>query len=217
MAETTEWEKLRSRARYLESEIERALPDLTSLVKAPSASGSEESRLSSSIEGNLKELGVIRDAMAVEVERSASAARTAVLQRCREILSDFESEFKRASKELKTNNDRKKLFCGANVDDPESGEGGEHMQKILKERKHVGNAMRGVGDVIEQAHEAKADLAAQRQALEGSNFTMANMTANLPTIDGVIQAMREKKTRHNAIIGVTIGCCSSFLLWAVLT
>ena len=30
-------------------------------------------------------------------------------------------------------------------------------------------------------------------------------------------AMKQKKTRNNAIVGVTIGCCSSFLLWAVLT
>ena len=45
-AETIDWEKLRSRARYLEAELERALPDLVSLVKAGS-SASEEARLTS--------------------------------------------------------------------------------------------------------------------------------------------------------------------------
>ena len=29
--------------------------------------------------------------------------------------------------------------------------------------------------------------------------------------------MRQKKYRENAVVGVTVGCCASFLLWAVLT
>lgn len=215
-AETIDWEKLRSRARYLEAELERALPDLVSLVKAGS-SASEEARLTSSIEALLKELGEVRDAMAVEVARAPSAARTAILQRYREVASDFAAEQKRAVKELRARSERNRLFCGASADDPEAGEGGEHMQPILKERKHVGNAMRGVGDVLDQAAEAKADLAAQRSALEGSALTLGDLASNLPTIEGIIEAMKQKKTRNNAIVGVTIGCCSSFLLWAVLT
>ena len=55
-AETTSWEKLRSRARYLEAELERSLPNLVSLVARPSTSGAEESRLSASMEGLLAEL-----------------------------------------------------------------------------------------------------------------------------------------------------------------
>ncbi|KAH8097280.1 hypothetical protein JL720_167 [Aureococcus anophagefferens] len=212
-AETTSWEKLRSRARYLEAELERSLPNLVSLVARPSTSGAEESRLSASMEGLLAELRDVADAMAVEVEKAPSAARNAILQRSREVAGDFERERKKAMREVKTNSDRSRLFCGADADDPEAG--GEHLQPILKERKHLGNASRGVGDVLDQAAEARSDLAAQRAALEGSELTLGGLVAKLPTVEGVIEAMRQKQTRNNAIIGVTIGCCSSFLLWAV--
>ncbi|KAH8048622.1 hypothetical protein JL722_12440 [Aureococcus anophagefferens] len=182
-AETTSWEKLRSRARYLEAELERSLPNLVSLVARPSTSGAEESRLSASMEGLLAELRDVADAMAVEVEKAPSAARNAILQRSREVAGDFERERKKATRE-----------------------------PILKERKHLGNASRGVGDVLDQAAEARSDLA-QRGA-EGSELTLGGLVAKLPTVEGVIEAMRQKQTRNNAIIGVTIGCCSSFLLWA---
>ncbi|KAH8044005.1 hypothetical protein JL722_14899 [Aureococcus anophagefferens] len=209
-AETTSWEKLRSRARYLEAELERSLPNLVSLVARPSTSGAEESRLSASMEGLLAELRDVADAMAVEVEKAPSAARNAILQRSREVAGDFERERKKAMREVKTNSDRSRLFCGADADDPEAG--GEHLRPILKERKHLGNASRGVGDVLDQAAEARSDLAGA--ALEGSELTLGGLVAKLPTVEGVIEAMRQKQTRNNAIIGVTIGCCSS-LLWAV--
>ncbi|KAH8067123.1 hypothetical protein JL721_7820 [Aureococcus anophagefferens] len=79
------------------------------------------------MEGLLAELRDVADAMAVEVA------------------GDFERERKKAMREVKTNSDRSRLFCGADADDPEAG--GEHLQPILKERKHLGNASRGVGDV----------------------------------------------------------------------
>ena len=74
-----------------------------------------------------------------------------------------------------------------------------------------------VGDVIEQAHEAQSDLASQRETLEGSTNTAQSLTDRLPSIDSIIQKMRQKKYRENAVVGVTVGCCASFLLWAVLT
>lgn len=216
MAETMDWERLRSRARYLESELERSLPDLTRIARDTHSTGAEEARLSTAIEAALKELADVAERMGAEVERAPSAARSAVLEKYADVLSTFRGEYAGTARELKATRDRRALFCGADASDPEGGGGASHLAPVAKERQHVANAARGVGDVIEAAHEARSDLASQRATLEASHTGVGGIAASLPTIEGVIEAMRAKKTRHNAIIGVTIGLCSSFLIWAVI-
>ena len=135
-----------------------------------------------------------------------------------QVVVDLRSEHARLAKELRRHADRAKLFSGAagGGGDVDVEAGPSHVREVLQERKHTTNALRQTGDTLEQARETRADLAAQREALEGSTATAAGMLGRLPTIDGVIQAMRQKKVRENAVVGVTIGCCASFLLWAVL-
>ena len=70
MAETMDWERLRSRARYLESELERSLPDLTRIARDTHSTGAEEARLSTAIEAALKELADVAERMGAEVERA---------------------------------------------------------------------------------------------------------------------------------------------------
>ena len=140
----------------------------------------------------------------------------AVVERCRAVVVDYSSDVGRVAKQLRKNADRAKLFSGA--DDVVDLEGGpDHLKGVHRERKATTNALRGVGDVIEQAHEAQSDLASQRETLEGSTNTAQSLTDRLPSIDSIIQKMRQKKYRENAVVGVTVGCCASFLLWAVLT
>ena len=161
-------------------------------------------------------LARVRDSLQAEEAREPSPARKAVVERCRAVVVDYSSDVGRVAKQLRKNADRAKLFSGA--DDVVDLEGGpDHLKGVHRERKATTNALRGVGDVIEQAHEAQSDLASQRETLEGSTNTAQSLTDRLPSIDSIIQKMRQKKYRENAVVGVTVGCCASFLLWAVLT
>ena len=209
------WEQLRAQARKIEGDVERALPQLASLA-ADGDSGAEAQRLLKTVEDHLKALARVRDSLSNEEARDPSPARKAVVERCRAVVVDYSSDVGRVAKQLRKNADRAKLFSGA--DDVVDLEGGpDHLKGVHRERKATTNALRGVGDVIEQAHEAQSDLASQRETLEGSTNTAQSLTDRLPSIDSIIQKMRQKKYRENAVVGVTVGCCASFLLWAVLT
>ena len=209
------WEQLRAQARTIEGDVERALPQLASLA-ADGDSGAEAQRLLKTVQDHLKALERVRDSLQAEEAREPAPARRALVERCRAVHVDYASDVARVAKEIRKNADRAKLFSGA--DDVIDLEGGpDHLKGVHKERKHTTNALRGVGDVIEQAHDARTDLAAQRETLEGSTTTAQSMSDRLPTIGGIIQKMRQKKYRENAVVGVTVGCCASFLLWAVLT
>ncbi len=209
------WEQLRAQARKIEGDVERALPQLASLA-ADGDSGAEAQRLLKTVEDHLKALARVRDSLSNEEAREPSPARKAVVERCRAVVVDYSSDVGRVAKQLRKNADRAKLFSGA--DDVVDLEGGlDHLKGVHRERKATTNALRGVGDVIEQAHEAQSDLASQRETLEGSTNTAQSLTDRLPSIDSIIQKMRQKKYRENAVVGVTVGCCASFLLWAVLT
>jgi flagellin-like hook-associated protein FlgL len=209
------WEQLRAQARKIEGDVERALPQLASLA-ADGDSGAEAQRLLKTVEDHLKALARVRDSLQAEEAREPSPARKAVVERCRAVVVDYSSDVGRVAKQLRKNADRAKLFSGA--DDVVDLEGGpDHLKGVHRERKATTNALRGVGDVIEQAHEAQSDLASQRETLEGSTNTAQSLTDRLPSIDSIIQKMRQKKYRENAVVGVTVGCCASFLLWAVLT
>ena len=208
------WEQLRAQARKIEGDVERALPKLASLA-ADGDSGAEAQRLLKTVEDHLKALARVRDSLQAEEAREPSPARKAVVERCRAVVVDYSSDVGRVAKQLRKNADRAKLFSGA--DDVVDLEGGpDHLKGVHRERKATTNALRGVGDVIEQAHEAQSDLASQRETLEGSTNTAQSLTDRLPSIDSIIQKMRQKKYRENAVVGVTVGCCASFLLWAVL-
>ena len=201
------WEQLRAQARTIEGDVERALPQLASLA-ADGDSGAEAQRLLKTVQDHLKALVRVRDSLQAEEAREPAPARRALVERCRAVHLDYASDVARVVKEIRKNADRVKLFSGA--DDVMDLEGGpDHLEGVHKER--------GVGDVIEQAHDARTDLAAQRETLEGSTTTAQSMSDLLPTIGGIIQKMRQKKYRENAVVGVTVGCCASFLLWAVLT
>ena len=199
------------RSRELEQELEAALAEFGRLLGKSSRTG-EEVRLSSKIEKDLTALRSCADEMV-----GSSVASAAKAQRYREIAYDFELELKRISRELKRERDRAALFSGAQTTDddnvdPETG----GTQPLLEERKHVSGALRGVAAVLGQGLEARAALARQRAALGTSHLTLSTMVQRLPSVEDVITAMQQKKTRHNAVIGTTIGCCASFLIWAVI-
>mmetsp|Transcript_1802 Transcript_1802/g.5420 ORF Transcript_1802/g.5420 Transcript_1802/m.5420 type:complete len:220 (-) Transcript_1802:20-679(-) len=212
----SDWDSLRASARGLESTIDNALPQLAALV-AGGGGGADERRLAKDLERRLDELDGVRAALADAAKEAPSAARMAVVARYGDALAEYRADLKRSARDLRRNTERARLFEGAGEGDPEDGSVPDHMRAVLAERRSTVKSMRGVGETLDAAHEARADLAAQRQTLEGSTATIAGMVGRLPTVDGVIAAMRQKKTRHNAVIGVTIGCCASFLLWAVFT
>ncbi|KAJ1455309.1 hypothetical protein M885DRAFT_520176 [Pelagophyceae sp. CCMP2097] len=210
-----DWDSLRRRARELESTLEVALPELSKLASSSTNSPhGDAQRLTTQIESSLSEFRECKEQMAGHVERSGTAATTAVLQRYREVLFDFDSEYKRVSSRLQRDRDRDALLGGAK----RSKEGGdsEHMEPLLRERKSIGGALRGVADTIAQGVEARQMLAAQRATLEGSHLSIGGIISSMPSVDEIIVKLQNKKTRNNVILGTTVGCCVSFLLWAII-
>ena len=133
----------------------------------------------------------MRDSLQAEEAREPSPARKAVVERCRAVVVDYSSDVGRVAKQLRKNADRAKLFSGA--DDVVDLEGGpDHLKGVHRERKATTNALRGVGDVIEQAHEAQSDLASQRETLESGLYEHV-----APVADGPL-SRRSTRSSENA-------------------
>lgn len=193
------WREATHLARDLETQLEALLP--------------ESDKCAAQIQAALAELRKCVAAMSAIVQESPTTATAAVLQKYRDVVADAESEYKRRAEAAQKMRDRDALFKGAN-EDIEAGDD-ESLDPLLRERKSIGGALRGVADSMAQGLEARAALARQRQTLTGSSSTMTGMMEALPSVNDVISAMQRQQTRHNAVVGTTMGACACFLIWAV--
>lgn len=192
------------RARELEGELDKLL-------------ASPKQQDFSRIEGSLSELKECVSTMEAYVDKHSTMTHVALARRYRDALIDFDADYKRASVKARQDREREQLLKGAKTaedDDEEDLEGGTGgLDPLMRERKSIGSALRGVEDTLTQGAEAREMLARQRQTLVGSNLTVAGLVEKLPNVNDVIAAMQRQQTRHNVIVATTIGGCACFLIW----
>ncbi|CAM9903847.1 unnamed protein product [Phaeothamnion confervicola] len=153
--------------------------------------------------------------------RGSRTANSALLQRYREILFDYTTEFKKTGAAIQRKKESARLFRRANAPGAAGGGGGgggaggpdADTEHLLRERNAIHSSLRSATGVLGQAQEAKESLRQQRSMLSATGSTLSAMSNQFPSINRVVEAIQRRKVRDNVIVGSVIAACLCFAIW----
>jgi len=175
----------------------------------------EEQSLSAEIERLISTMSELNKKMASIAESSGRSQQTLLVRRYREILYDYSTDFKKIRANIARKRDEAELFKRRNgtLAGGNDNSKGSDMDHLLREKNAISNSLLSATSVIGQAREIHGDLRTQRTMLHGVSGTMANLTANVPGINRLIESIRKKKNKDNMVVSGVIATCILFSLW----
>ncbi|KAI9104714.1 hypothetical protein DFS34DRAFT_209003 [Phlyctochytrium arcticum] len=234
-ASAATWETLRRQARQLENEAEAKLVQYSKLA---SGSGSGYSGVGGGAGGSSGTSSTRNSAHAVELElehllskltsvvnmmtSSLDNVPTGVpnnpsmmhmLQRHRDILYDYNKEFKRTKANLAAARDHADLLTSVREDISSYRSGMDTQDYLLTERGKIDQSHRMADDVLEQAYLTRGALNEQRDILFGNKSRMSGVLAHFPLINDVISRINTRKKRDSLIMAGVISTCVLLLIW----
>ena len=90
------------------------------------------------------------------------------------------------------------------------------MEQLLRERNAIGNSLNSAKSVLGQASEVRSALASQGSALRGVGGKVKLIASHVPGLNSLIENIRRKRGRDDAIVSGVIAFCILFTLWYVL-
>eukprot|EP00903_Cladosiphon_okamuranus_P012505 g11709.t1 len=175
--------------------------------------GTQEQLLAGEIDQLLSSLGECNERMGEQVAKGGRKADSAMLQRYREILFDFSTEFKKTSAALQRKRDTTELFKSSRADRGEGGGAGDFEQEhLLREQNAIHSSLQSATGVLGQAAEARESLRHQRATLGAASSTLSSMQTRFPAINRVVEAIQKKKAKDRLIIACVISACILFSL-----
>ncbi|CAM9333381.1 unnamed protein product [Scytosiphon promiscuus] len=175
--------------------------------------GTQEQLLAGEIDQLLSGLGECNERMGVQVAKGGRKADSAMLQRYREILFDFSTEFKKTSAALQRKRETTELFKSSRPDRGGAGQGDLEQEHLLREQNAIHSSLQSATGVLGQAAEARESLRHQRATLGAASSTLSSMQNRFPAINRVVEAIQKKKAKDRLIIAAVIAGCILFSLW----
>ena len=200
----------------------------TSLSSTDQRDDKDAAVLETQIPSLLQSLAMIISQMTMIIQSTSSSAsanttnnttNNLLIKRYRDIMVDYEREFKSASEGLLRKRQTVELFSGANkassleVLAGDDGDGNEEMSHLLRERSSLANTLSSSSSIINQAQASFQALRNQRASLAGSQSGVSNISGLAPSIGRVIERIRRKRGRDNLVLGGVISGCILFTLW----
>lgn len=160
-----------------------------------------------------RSLGALQDWIATRLDPAAeSSHQMLVVKRYREILFDLTGDYQKAQQVLQRSQERMELFKGA--DRSGSGEVADPaMESLMRERNHIQNSLNGAHQTLAQASAIRADLGAQRSSLGRVTTGIGTIMNNIPGLNGLVDAIKRKRSRDDNILAGVIATCILFTLW----
>jgi len=172
----------------------------------------ESRELAREINSLLQQFTATINEMSRVVATSKSVTSSAYLQRCREILHEDRSFFRKIQSSLSKKEESAELIQNANARRTELSD----TDLLLKEREHIANSSRKVDDIYNSALGTREQLQRQRRVFLRSDGRLTNMLGSLPGMSRIMDAIKKKKTRDQRVLAVVIGGCLFFTLWWVI-
>ena len=210
-------------ARMLESSLEAKVSQLARLnatltpssfdntdEENPAPHVAQEQELATEIEDKLRDLTGVKDRMQSHVAASPSRSSEALLQRYREILFDFKTEFEGTRRKIQQKRESAELMRRSDGSAP--GDQSE-MDKLLRERGAINSSQRMTGDIIGQAMATKDSLEKQRSVFTGSASKMSGLGSVLQGANSLIANIGRRKLRNNVVLALVVAVCLCFMIW----
>lgn len=218
-AQTRVWEELRKEARKLEGEIDIKLAAYAKLCsgyddgygkRTEPGLGQEQLAASKTaeLEELLRRLSDVNEAMGSAL--SGGDARSHTLARHRDIHHEFTQEFRRLGASLGAARDRSELLAGDG--DALLGVQVQGSGALLRERTTLNNTNNTLDDVMGTATAVASSLGEQRRIFDGVGSKLMNIGAKFPVLNGLLNAIRRKKSKDTIILTAVIAACTLFTL-----
>ena len=176
----------------------------------------EETALAAEIQRTLTTLSdLINTQMAPLAESNQKSQQLLLVKRYREILFDSTADFQKVGAGISRRREAEELFAGRDMSD--KGEQRDPaMEQLLRERNAIGNSLNSAKSVLGQASEVRSALASQGSALRGVGGKVKLIASHVPGLNSLIENIRRKRGRDDAIVSGVIAFCILFTLWYVL-
>jgi Golgi SNAP receptor complex protein 1 len=157
--------------------------------------------------------------MAPIAESNQKSQHLLLVKRYREILFDSTADFKKVGAGISRRREAEELFAGRNNNNNVNGHGADErdpaMEQLLRERNAIGNSLNSAKSVLGQASEVRSALSNQGNALRGVGGKIKLIASNVPGLNSLIENIRRKRGRDDAIVSSVIAFCVLFTLWYV--
>mmetsp|Transcript_2481 Transcript_2481/g.7439 ORF Transcript_2481/g.7439 Transcript_2481/m.7439 type:complete len:227 (-) Transcript_2481:548-1228(-) len=143
-----------------------------------------------------------------------SDPRAQMLTRHRGVLQDYSQEYRRLSANLGDARDRTELF-GSGTTEVMGLAGQEQAAHDRYERSSIARSNLAIGEVLGQAEAVSSQLTSQRQIFLGMGGKMQQLANRFPALNGIMTAIRRKKSKDTIILSAVIAVCTIFtvLYW----
>lgn len=232
------WEDLRRDARKLEGEIDVKLAAYGKLasgfeasykLRTTSTEGSSSieqisQTKATELESLLQRLSDTNDEMS-GLLGGVGDSRSHLLARHRDIMQDYSMEFRRMNVTLGAARDRMELLASSGGGGLQGGGGGGHIAlqvqggaaggaagAALRERGMVQSSSNAVDEVLAQAALVSQNLVDQRRLFDNISDKILSVGARFPVVNGILNAIRRKKSKDTMILSAVIACCVLFTL-----
>uniref|UniRef100_A0A0A9WTZ5 Golgi SNAP receptor complex member 1 n=1 Tax=Lygus hesperus TaxID=30085 RepID=A0A0A9WTZ5_LYGHE len=220
------YEELHKQARRLEGEIDvklisfskacagRKLKSINSYSEPLLSSDHVVESASMEIEDLLQKLTSMNDKMA-SVDAAGNRLIPHTLQRHREILQDYSSEYKKTINNYQARKEKEELLEGVQKDlDSHKLSAGLNRRSdmFLKENEHIRSSDRLVDDQISIAVETREHLMSQRLTMKRLQTRMHDLSNRFPLLNSLIQRINLHKRRDSLILGMVVFVCTFLLL-----
>ncbi|KDP28783.1 hypothetical protein JCGZ_14554 [Jatropha curcas] len=221
------WEELRKEARKLEGDLDVKLSSYAKLGARFTQGGYVDSgsptvgssrswkSMEMEIQSLLEKLLDTNDAMS---RCAASAAPTTSvtqkLARHRDILHEFNQEFRRIKGNISSMKEHAELLSSVRDDISEykaSGSMSPRMQ-LLRERAAIHGSIAHIDDVINQAQTTKVVLGSQRASFGDIQGKLKVLSDKFPIIRGLLGSIKRRRSRDTIILSAVIAACTLFLI-----
>ncbi|RHZ03124.1 hypothetical protein DYB37_003236 [Aphanomyces astaci] len=216
----SKWDDLKREARVVERALEEKVSAFTTTAKKmerkarthdeENPGDKTDQGLALEIERFLSTLTDIIDRMSRA--NDGSTTQEAVLQRYRELHFDFNTDFKRALSTMNEKLDAQKLFQRKEANPSVDSE----ADAFLKERGVLDASSSMANETLNVAQAVKEALLSQRESMGRSHSKGTTLSSSFASINHLVDQIKRKKVRHNAIVALVVAACVCFTLWWVV-
>ncbi|KAI8141102.1 hypothetical protein BJV82DRAFT_519167 [Fennellomyces sp. T-0311] len=223
------WDHLRRQARQVENEIELKLASLSKLgasVASSRSPGSPDSvplnnlgkpSQELEIEELLKKLHTVITSMSEVLDRPSATptnpSMTHMLERHKDIMFDYNKEFRRVKANIKAARDKANLMDQVQDEirtyNTTNGDGSDYY---LSERNRIEGTHRMTDMILEQAYATRQDISRQGRVLQNVNSRVAGVIGRIPGINNLISRINTRRKRDTLIMAGVISTCIILIL-----
>ncbi|EKX37981.1 Golgi SNAP receptor complex member 1B [Guillardia theta CCMP2712] len=173
--------------------------------------------LAAELESLLLQLSETNDGMGrcvSDCQTGEGARMSNVLQRHRELLHEYEKEFRKIKANIKEQRERDDLLHSVRQDIGEfRTAASSRTDSLVRERGATQHSLRTVDKILSGAATTYDALRSQRQFYNNVALKLSSFRSRLPTIDSLIGRIQRRKKMESIILAVVIAFCAIIVIY----